>query len=293
MLAQHLPHPSTLLLGGHAQASEQLALAVDRRSGDHPSHGEALEQQLDRALPGMLLRRRCPLPDAGEGPCVLAARSGRQRPAERQHVALAVGVLAARGYEPLVPAAAPAHPQAASAARSSAERTSPVTAPACPGTGAPSPGAVPRWSVWPCPSTTRRMPPRLAPALATARVIVRAPASNSVTPPSSSIRKTLHRPGCPWTTHTPWATSLASPGPRLLVRRVLAFNAPVIRCSVEDPYAGIIPICRANVIESVKASLLWISPSRTVIRSKPSSSIGMPVGATPANSPGPAKVPVR
>ena len=42
-------------------------------------------------------------------------------------------------------------------------------------TGAPSAGAVPRWSVWPWPSTMRLMPPSFAPALATARVIVRAP----------------------------------------------------------------------------------------------------------------------
>ena len=59
-----------------------------------------------------------------------------------------------------------------------------------------------------------------------------------------------------------------------------------------EPCGGIIPIWRAKVIESVNASLPWINPSRTVSRSKPSSSIGLPVGATPPKWPGPANVPV-
>ncbi len=53
------------------------------------------------------------------------------------------------------------------------------------------------------------------------------------------------------------------------------------------------PIWRGKVIVSVNASLPWISPSRTVSRSRPSSAIGWPVGATPLNVPGPANVPVR
>ena len=65
-----------------------------------------------------------------------------------------------------------------------------------------------------------------------------------------------------------------------------------MRFSAFEPCGGIIPIWRAKVIESVKASFDWINPSRTLSRSKPSSSIGLPVGARPPKWPGPANVPV-
>ncbi len=64
--------------------------------------------------------------------------------------------------------------------------------------------------------------------------------------------------------------------------RVLALNAETIPFSAEEPWPGIIPIWRAKVIESVKASLVCISPSRTVSMSMPSSAIGAPFGAMPA-----------
>jgi hypothetical protein len=81
----------------------------------------------------------------------------------------------------------------------------------------------------------RRMPPSFAPALATARVIVRAPASNSVTPPSSSIRYTLQRPGWPCTTHTPVGhqLGLARAEPR---QARLGVEGAVIRCSAVEPW---------------------------------------------------------
>ena len=140
------------------------------------------------------------------------------------------------------------------------------------------------------------IPPSFAPALATARVIVRAPASNIVTPSSAppfSIRYTLQRPGCPCTTHTPVATSSASPAARPAVRWVLTLNAPVRRCSAFEPAAASSRPGAATVIVSVKASFAWINPSRTVSRSKPSSSIWSPVGAIPPKRPGPANVPVN
>ncbi len=61
------------------------------------------------------------------------ARAGRQRAAERQHVALGVGVVAARRRNAALASGAPAHLQLSSAARSSCARTSPVTGFACPG----------------------------------------------------------------------------------------------------------------------------------------------------------------
>ena len=70
------------------------------------------------------------------------------------------------------------------------------------------------------------------------------------------------------------------------MRRVFVLNAPSIRCSAPEPCGGIIPIWRANVIESLKASLLWIRPSRTVSRSKPSSSIGVAGRGDAAEVPG-------
>ena len=55
VLAQDVADPAPLVLGGDAQAHQQLALALGGHVGDHPAHGQALEQQLGRALPRVLL----------------------------------------------------------------------------------------------------------------------------------------------------------------------------------------------------------------------------------------------
>ena len=64
-----------------------------------------------------------------------------------------------------------------------------------------------------------------------------------------------------------------------------------MRCSAGESLGGIIPISRAKLMLSVKASLAWISPSLTVSRSQPSRSTTLPVGLMPEKLPGPAKVP--
>ena len=59
--------PAPLVGGGEAEAREQLLLARDRLgAGDLPAHGEALEQELDGALPRVLAGRGCcrPRPSA-------------------------------------------------------------------------------------------------------------------------------------------------------------------------------------------------------------------------------------
>ena len=59
VLAQHVADPVALLRRGEAVAAEQLLLARDRLgAGDLPAHREPLEQELDRALPGVLARER-------------------------------------------------------------------------------------------------------------------------------------------------------------------------------------------------------------------------------------------
>src|SRR5439155_12457483 len=88
MLAQDVPRPAALLGAGRAEAREQLALPRDRLVGYRPTHDQALEQQLDGALPGVLARERV----AGERFGVLAPAGRRQRPAQRQDIALGVGV---------------------------------------------------------------------------------------------------------------------------------------------------------------------------------------------------------
>ena len=130
---------------------------------------------------------------------------------------------------------------------------------------------------------SRWMPPSFAPALATARTIVRAPASNSVTPPSSSIRYTLQRPGWPCTTHTPSATSFASPPDSRVQARLGVEGARQPLLGAPSPAAASCRSGARSAIESGKASLHWIRPSRTVSRSSPRSSSGSPVGATPLN----------
>ena len=94
--------------------------------GDHPAHGEALEQELDRALPGVLLGEHV----AVQHVVVLAAGLGRQRAAQHERVALRRGVLALGGAELLdlaARAAALAHAYVVGAACSSCPRTSPVS----------------------------------------------------------------------------------------------------------------------------------------------------------------------
>src|SRR5439155_20631227 len=99
VLAQHLADPRALWRAGGAIAGQQLALALDRRAGDRPAHGEALEQQLNRPLPRVLLRAR----PTGERPRILLADAQRERPAHPQHVAFGVGVVAARRLQPPPP----------------------------------------------------------------------------------------------------------------------------------------------------------------------------------------------
>ncbi len=71
VLAQHVADPAALVVGGEAEAREQLLLARDRLGpGDLPAHGEALEEELDRALPGVLLGEQV----AAERRGVLASR---------------------------------------------------------------------------------------------------------------------------------------------------------------------------------------------------------------------------
>ena len=83
---------------GHPVAAEQLLLAGVSHAGDRPRHGEALEQQLDRALPGVLAvagRRRASSAYSRRVAGVSAPRSS-------QHVALGVGVLAGRATAELL-----------------------------------------------------------------------------------------------------------------------------------------------------------------------------------------------
>ena len=85
---------------------------------------------------GVLVRRRRSAGGPGQRPRVLAARPRCQRAAQREHVALTVVIVAARGEQllsralPGLLSSAPAlgHAQPASAARSSWLRTSPVAA---------------------------------------------------------------------------------------------------------------------------------------------------------------------
>ena len=70
MLAQRLAHPCPLIGSRRAEAREQLALALDGKAGDDPALGEALEEELDGPLPGVLLGEEV----AGEDRGVLAPR---------------------------------------------------------------------------------------------------------------------------------------------------------------------------------------------------------------------------
>src|SRR5947208_9698099 len=55
MLAQHVADPAALVLRRDAEAHEQGLLALARHAGDGPANGQALEEELHRALPGVLL----------------------------------------------------------------------------------------------------------------------------------------------------------------------------------------------------------------------------------------------
>jgi hypothetical protein len=65
-----------------------------------------------------------------------------------------------------------------------------------------------------------------------------------------------------------------------------------MRVSAGEPAGGSMPICRATVMESMKASLRTMRPSRTRKMSTPSSSRRAPLGSMPSKLPGPAKVAV-
>src|SRR5206468_3794416 len=71
--------------------AEQLRLPSRLQPGDRPRHREALKQELDRPLPGVLL-----VPPPVERLRVLTATGGRQGSAQDQNVALGVAVLARR-----------------------------------------------------------------------------------------------------------------------------------------------------------------------------------------------------
>ena len=61
------------------------------------------------------------------------------------------------------------------------------------------------------------------------------------------------------------------------------------RCSAPEPCGGIIPIWRAKVIESLEGVVALDQAVRTVRRSKPSRSTGLPVGAIPPKRPAPQR----
>ena len=82
--------------------AEQLLLARQRLgAGDLPAHRQALEQELDRALPRVLLGEDVAAGDLG----VLRAGRGRQRAAQHEHRAVLVAVLALRRADALAAAA--------------------------------------------------------------------------------------------------------------------------------------------------------------------------------------------
>src|SRR4051794_6442324 len=129
MLAQDVADPRALVASGEPVAPEQLLLALDRlRPRDLPAYGEALEEELDGALPRVLA-----LEAAGAHAGVLGAGGRRHRAAQDQRVALRALVAAlGRGERLRAAAAAPLPHQVSDAARSSCARTSPVTGSAWP-----------------------------------------------------------------------------------------------------------------------------------------------------------------
>src|SRR4051812_24469122 len=124
MLAQGPAHRRALLGRGHAEAREQLLLLGVLDAARRPADRQALEEELDRPLPGVLAR---PVRQLG----VLAPRRRRQGAAQLER---AGGVIDARRRAQLLAARALAQrAQVVSAARSSADFTSPVSGSAWPG----------------------------------------------------------------------------------------------------------------------------------------------------------------
>ena len=89
VLVEHLAHPAPLVGARHAVTPEQLALPLERQPADLPADREALEQELAAALPAVL----------GAGGRLrlerveLRPRAGAQFVAQRQDVALGIGVV--------------------------------------------------------------------------------------------------------------------------------------------------------------------------------------------------------
>ena len=100
-----------LVGAGSAEACQQLALALDRRSGDRPAHRQPLEQQLHRPLPGVLLRIGAP---ARRGPRACgrtrACDPAVSEPRSVSTLPSVVGVVAARSLQ-LPACAARAYPR--------------------------------------------------------------------------------------------------------------------------------------------------------------------------------------
>src|SRR4051812_1462717 len=129
MLAQRRAHRGALLGRGHPEAREQLALLAVLDPAGRPADGQALEEELDRALPGVLASARRQLG-------VLAPRRGRHRPAQLERAA---GVVDARRRAELLPprplaqaTSCPRPARAGSARRRSAGRRGPATPPRAP-----------------------------------------------------------------------------------------------------------------------------------------------------------------
>ena len=91
---------------------------------------------------------------------------------------------------------------------------------------------------------------------------------------------------------TPSAISSTGPAAIHASMRAPRLNSAAIRCSAAEPSGGIAPICRANAIASLNASLASIRPSLICRTSQPSSSSRAPLGSNPLNGASPPNVPV-
>ena len=91
---------------------------------------------------------------------------------------------------------------------------------------------------------------------------------------------------------TPSAISSGAAAPSLVPTRDARLNSLNARASAGEPSAGIIPIWRANAIESLNASLATIRSSSICRTSQPSSSRRAPLGSSPLNGVSPQNVPV-
>ena len=127
-----------LVRRGDAEALQQLLLALGRHAGDRPAHGQALEQELDRALPRVLLARAT-LPCSDRRRTGGASRASARRaatstsPSATRYVALGRAELlgACRARRLRLPIGLRGR-----AACSSCARTSPVSGSAWPGQAA-------------------------------------------------------------------------------------------------------------------------------------------------------------